>query len=224
MRALKQPGGAGHTGVKISAVLLALVFLLPACTGAKATESTESPEKSAVSSVLEESFEPPAGNSVLDQISLSYSAGQFVEGAVSADDLEMILRSGAKAPSAKNAQPWRFTVITQESAVQRLYQQAAAGTVLVVLSGQEELATDTVEFDCGLAAGYMQLAAESLGYGARILISPVSALEQDREEYGIPEGYKVLAAIAIGQTDVDDAATATPRDPLSELVNDADLQ
>lgn len=162
-----------------------------------------------------------SGVPVLELIAASCSASAFTDGKVSDRDIERILTSGTKAPSAKNAQPWHFTVIKNYETASGLLNQARDGNVIIVVSGKRDIATDTMQFDCGLATQNMQLAAESLGLGARIFIEPVHEIENQRGRLGIPEGYDVLVALLIGYVDdsIDTAVSATPRDMLSNHVN-----
>ena len=162
-----------------------------------------------------------AGNPVLQALTTSFSARNFIPGEIPHYDIEAILLSGARAQSARNAQPWRFTVVTNYADVRQMHGGAAEGNAVIIISGRIDNALQTTDFDCGIAAAYMQIAAESLGYGARMLVSPVNMIEQRRADFDIPEGYRVVMAIIIGTAEdaVDGFASATPRNPLSEIVN-----
>lgn len=198
-------------------LLLAVCVLFPAACGAQArTADTPGFIAETTPDTLRGS-----GNAVLNLIADSYSADAFVPGEVPGSDLALILQSGAKAPSAKNAQPWHFTVITNDDIVKELLPKAAQGCVAIAISGKTDLVTDTMAFDCGLATENMQLASEALGYGARIFLQPVGEIDSRRGEFGIPDGYEVLAALLVGavKDPVDAIASATTRAPLSELVN-----
>lgn len=114
----------------------------------------------------------------------AYDKSRLVE----ADKLERILEAGRLAPSACNAQPWRFVVVTDPSLAEKVG-KAAAGLgmnkfakdapvhILVV----EESANITSRLggklkgkhfpliDIGIVAAHMVLAAESEGLGSCIL-------------------------------------------------------
>ena len=162
-----------------------------------------------------------AENPVLEALTTSFSARLFTPGEIPRYDIEAILLSGARAQSARNAQPWRFTVITNYADVRQIHANAAEGNIIIVISGRIDNPLPTTEFDCGIAAAYMQIAAEALGYGARMLISPVNRIEERRADFDIPEGYRVVMAIIIGTADdaIDGFTSATPRNPLSDIVN-----
>lgn len=165
--------------------------------------------------------EATVDNEVVQAILDSYSAKSFVEGAVSDDDLQLILQSGAKAPSSRNTQPWYFTVVTGDKASE-LIREAPDGSVLIIISGLDVTSEDMlVDYDCGLASAYMYLAAQALGYGAHIYKYGVSDInETQREELEIPDGYNAVMMMLIGnvQEDVDAVSSATTRNPLDETV------
>ena len=160
-------------------------------------------------------------NPVLNRLTASFAARRFIEGEVPAYEIEAILLSGARAHSARNQQPWRFTVITEWEDVQRLHRNAAHGNVVIVISGRINHFMPSVEVDAGIAVAYMQIAAESLGLGARILGLAVDVLEEYRGNFDIPEGYRVVIALIVGTASdaVDGFASATPRNPLDNIVN-----
>ena len=79
-----------------------------------------------------------------------------------------------------------------------------------------------VDFDCALATENMFIATLSLGLGARIYTGPVGRINADmRETLQVPEGYRVVSALRIGNlTDDADAVTqATSRKEMKEVVN-----
>ena len=162
-----------------------------------------------------------AENPVLQKLTTSFSARQFTLGEVPRHDIETILLSGARAQSARNAQPWRFTVVTNYDDVRQMHSNAAVGNIVIIISGRIDNVLPTTEFDCGIAAAYMQIAGEALGYGVRMLVSPVSMIESRRDDFGIPEGYRVIMAIIIGTADdaLDGFTSATPRNALDDIVN-----
>ena len=201
------------TFIRNITALMACVFVFASCTSAVASATPE-PEQTGTLSVIAE-------NPVLQQLTTSFSARHFIPGEVPVYDIEAILLSGARAQSARNAQPWRFTVVTNYEDVRQMHSRAADGNIVIIISGRIDNVLPTTEFDCGIAAAYMQIAAEALGYGARMLVSPVNMIEQRRDDFDIPEGYRVIMAIIIGTAEdaVDGFASATPRNPLSDIVN-----
>ncbi len=163
------------------------------------------------------------GNSVTDVILSAYTARSFIAKPVADSDIDLILRCGIKAPSARNSQPWRFTVVKDQKIVGSIARNVAAGNILVVVSGVEtEQGGANVDFDCALATQNMVVAAQSLGLGAHIYTGPVQQINSTmKETLDIPNGYRVVSVIQIGHIDssVDAVSSASPRNALKEVVN-----
>ncbi len=77
------------------------------------------------------------------------------------------------------------------------------------------------DFDCGLAAQNMVIAAAALGYGVKIVSSPTMSLNGEKhdaicEQLGVDPAMQAVAVLLIGRADgtVDAAAGASTRDSL----------
>jgi nitroreductase len=164
-----------------------------------------------------------ATSPVTDLILSSYSERAYTTVPVTDQQLEVILKCGIKAPSAVNAQPWRFTVIRDEATVKQIIRDALPGNVLIVISGAEpkQGSASTADFDCGLATESMFIAAHGLGLGARIYGSPAAIVTRNRVAYQIPEGFSPLMVLRVGNVDksVDAVSAASPRKTFDEVVN-----
>ena len=163
-----------------------------------------------------------SGNAVIDAILTGYSVRNYTTQPVSEKQLDLILKCGIKAPSANNRQPWKFTVIRDDSTMKAIIKDVVPGNVLIVISGVEsQPAGRTPDFDCGLATHSMFVAAEGLGLGARIYGSPVGNINLKREVYQIPAGYKAVIVLRIGNVDkgVDAVSGASARKTAEEVVN-----
>ena len=135
--------------------------------------------------------------------------------AVEPEKLERILEAGWLSPSACNAQPWRFVVVTDKELAVRVGKAAAgmgknkfARTAPVHILVVEESANITSLLggkvkdkhfpliDVGIAAAHLVLAAESEGLGSCILgwfdEKEIKALT------GIPASKRLLLDILIG--------------------------
>lgn len=165
-------------------------------------------------------YAQPAGNLVTETILSGISEREYTTVPVTDQQIDLILKCGIKAPSAMNNQPWRFTVIKDEPTIKSIISNAIAGNVVIVVSGLETNGT-TPDFDCGLAAQSMFIAAHSLGLGARMYGSPTRNMATKREQYQIPAGYKPVIVLRIGNIAkaVDAVSSASPRKPDSEIVN-----
>ena len=160
-------------------------------------------------------------NCVTDAIMSGYSERTYTSEPVTTQQLDLILKCGIKAPSARNNQPWKFTVIRDEATMKEAIGNAVAGNVLIIVSGIESREGTTPDFDCGLAAESMFIGAHGLGLGARIYGGPVGNINSKKELFQIPSGYKAVVILRIGNIDksVDAVSGATSRKNAEEIVN-----
>ena len=151
-----------------------------------------------------------------------YSARNFITGAIPAADLNAIIQAGARAPSAANQQPWRFTVVRTLSLAQKIVPQAVEGNALIVVSAAGDGKTNTREIiDCALATESIYLAAQALGYGSRIYTGPINNLnEKLKGELGIPAGSSAVAIVRVGKVQpvADAVSAASARKKAEEIV------
>jgi len=98
--------------------------------------------------------------------------------------------------------------------------KAALGDSPVAVLVYMDPATASPEpaFDCGLAVQNMYIAANSLGYGAKVISSPTMVLNGERHdeicaEFGLDTSLQAVAVLLIGKTDesVDGASGASIR-------------
>jgi nitroreductase len=160
-------------------------------------------------------------NCVTSVILSGYSEKAYTSEPVTDQQLELILKCGIRAPSARNIQPWKFTVIKDEANMKEIVGDAVPGNVLIVISGIESESGTTPDFDCGLATESMFVAAHGLGLGARIYGSPTGKINTNKDLYQIPSDYKAVMVLRIGNKDktVDAVSAATQRKKFEEVVN-----
>lgn len=160
-------------------------------------------------------------NCVTSVILSGYSERSYTSEPVTDEQLEVILKCGIKAPSARNLQPWKFTVINDEATMKEIIGDVIQGNVLIIISGKESENGNTTDFDCGLATESMFVAAHSLGLGARIYGSPTGKINSNKDLFQVPSGYKAVMVLRIGNKDenVDAVSAATPRKKFEEVVN-----
>jgi nitroreductase len=140
---------------------------------------------------------------------------------VTDQQVDLILKCGIKAPSGRNNQPWRFTVVKDEATMKEVIGNVVAGNVLIIVSGLLSDSGNTPDFDCGLATQNMFTAASSLGLGARIYGGPIASANTKRDLLQIPAGYKPVIILRVGNIDksVDAVSGASARKPQEEIVN-----
>ena len=159
--------------------------------------------------------------SALDVIMSRTSIRHFTGEAVSAEQLEILLKAGMAAPTAMNSQPWRFVVLTDQDRIANLLgggprsgMFTEAGAVIVVCGqttmmrkpfGQPDAPAVEMENifwyeDCSAATENILLAAKALGLGAvwtagdpaTERIAPLAAA------LGLPENVVPLSIIPVG--------------------------
>jgi len=163
-----------------------------------------------------------AANSITEQLLSAFSERSYSTVPVTDQQLDLILRCGIKAPSARNGQPWKFTVVRDESAMKEIINNVVPGNVIIIISGiVSEQEGVNADFDCGLAAENMFIAAHGLGLGARIYGSPAGPVNDKRDAFGIPDGYIPVVVLRVGNIDksIDAVSSATPRKSMEEVVN-----
>ncbi len=161
---------------------------------------------------------------VLQAISNRRSHRSYKNEQLPEDILASILKAGLEAPSARNRQPWHYSVVQNAELIQEVHEEAIknmtaysggsrykdpdfqifyhAPTVIFIFADKEFYWSHV---DCGIAVENMALAAEGLGVGSVILGLPLPAFKGDnaddlRDRLGCPEGYDFVIAIALGYT------------------------
>ena len=117
-----------------------------------------------------------SSQTVIDNIMTRTSVRSFTPEAVSNDTIEVLLKAGMAAPSAMNAQPWDFIVVTDRGMLDTLnvihpYAHLEGAPLAIVVCGNMAKAIDgpAQEFwvqDCSAASENILLAAHALGLGA----------------------------------------------------------
>ena len=137
--------------------------------------------------------------------------GKFLPDKITEDELNAILRAGVRAPSARNSQPWHFTVVRDDASLAKgIMSNITEGNILIVISGPGDSKTNgSVILDCGLATENIYLAAQALGLGSRIYTGPVDAINSKyKESLGLPSGYSAVAVVRVGRIESVDAVSA----------------
>lgn len=147
---------------KILPVMLISAGILSACGGQKCEE-----DKSAACNV---------GDVVIENIMTRTSIRQFTDQPIAKDTLDLIVKAGMAAPSAVNAQPWAFVVVTDKEVLDSLnvvkpWFNLKTATAAIIVCGDMSKAMEGPgrEYwvqDCSAASENILLAAHALGLGA----------------------------------------------------------
>jgi nitroreductase len=163
------------------------------------------------------------GNSTIDIILSGYTARKMTTQPVTDSQIDLILKCGMKAPSARNSQLWKFTVVKDNTLAGKIIPNMTPGNILIVVSGQETGQDGiNVDFDCALATENMFIAAQALGLGGHIYGGPVKNVNSTlKPDLGIAEGYRVITILLIGNIEkpVDAVSSASTRKKMEEIVN-----
>ena len=156
----------------------------------------------------------------LECIKTRRSVRKFTEQPVDRALLEQVVAAAAYAPSWKNTQIARYTVVTDPAKKQRLADEcmmdfafnqktsshAPALVVVTAITGRSgyerdgsfstSQGTHWQSFDAGVAAQTFCLAAHALGLGT--VIMGIFDEDKVKQVIEVPEGQKVAALIAVG--------------------------
>ncbi|MDR0496031.1 MAG: nitroreductase family protein [Treponema sp.] len=163
-------------------------------------------------------------NSTAMEIILNHYAASrnFTSGGIPRADLDRIIQAGVRAPSARNAQPWHFTIVQTQNLATQIVSNNVEGNVLIVVSAPGDGKTNYVQIlDAALAVESIYLAAQALGYGSRIYTNPVDTINARlKTELGFPAGYSAVAVIRVGRIEaVDAVSAASSRKRAEDIVN-----
>jgi nitroreductase len=131
------------------------------------------------------------------------------------DVVRTILDAGRRAQSAKNDQPWEFIAIRERSVLQDLSATSlnvahiARSALTVAIVTPPPSSKETILFDAGQSAAYMQLAAWELGVVS--CLATIWESEQARNILEFPDDMHLRLAIAFGYPTPEDAKPRAAR-------------
>ena len=172
-------------------------------------------------------------NPVIQTIMARRSIRAYTDQTVSRELLDKITECGIYAPNGMNAQQWEVRIVDSKEWLDNAtsqYQQSVKGTpaekefenpnfknmfrnapAVIFVAHKPGHCT---QVDCGLMAGNMMLAAQSLGLGSICMMGPLVWLKSDAgkpiiESLGFSDGYEPLLCVGIGYAD--EQPEASPR-------------
>ncbi|MDR0818794.1 MAG: nitroreductase [Oscillospiraceae bacterium] len=162
-------------------------------------------------------------NDVLKAISDRRSIRQYKPEQITKEQLDTLLKAAVEAPSARNSQPWHFTVVRDQAVIKEVNDAAcdvlaksgggygqvrdifySAPTVIFISADKE--ATPWSSLDCGITAQTIALAAHSIGLGTVLLGLPAMGWDGVNDAklnalLKFPAGYAFAIAVAVGIPD-----------------------
>jgi nitroreductase len=161
-------------------------------------------------------------NPVINAILKRRSIRRYSGDPVNKSDLQILLKAGMYAPSARNQQPWHFIVIDDGSILKNITEihpyagMLTQAELAILVCGDEdlELSKGYWSVDCAAATQNILLAAHSMGLGAVWLgVYPREERQKGiRELFKLPDQVHPFALISIGYP----AETKAPPDRFKE--------
>ncbi|GHV11137.1 NAD(P)H nitroreductase [Spirochaetia bacterium] len=152
------------------------------------------------------------GNPVLTAISERRSIRSYKGDKITKEQFDILLKAAEEAPSARNAQPWHFSVVQNPAILAEINAEACKnlnrdGNIFHGAPAAIFLSCDAASrwarLDCGIATQTIALAAHSIGLGTVILGLPDAAFTGPQGDHfnkllKFPAGHSFAVAIAIG--------------------------
>ena len=164
-------------------------------------------------------------NAVIENLLTRRSVRSFRDQAISEEDLQLILKTAAYAPSGMGKQTWKFTAVTDRAKIQKLAAAIAQELkrenydmynpqVLIIPSNERESIWGKEDNACALENIF--LAAHSLGIGSVWInqlqgICDVPAIRAILDEFEIPTDHVVYGMAALGYPAAEPAKEVTKK-------------
>lgn len=172
----------------------------------------------------------PMHNEVINAIMSRRSIRQYHQVPVGRDTIMQIMTCGINAANGQNKQSWEVRIIDNLATMQQVQDLMVAGNPALpaeMLRGcmrgapvmtfiARDKGYDFSAYDCGLLAGNVMLAAQSLGVGSICLGSPVRFINDAENSaeilslLGFSENYELSLCVGLGYAN--ETPEAKPRD------------
>ena len=145
---------------------------------------------------------------MLEFLNTRRSIRRFTDEPVAKEDLKEILNTAMLAPSAKNAQPWHFVVVTDPAIKKELAENhpfmhmAEFAPMVIIVCADPEIAVHGQSYsDSSAATMNILYAAKALGYGACWcgVYPNEERMEAFKRILNIPENILPFSAVPIGR-------------------------
>ena len=153
----------------------------------------------------------PQKNQVIETIMARRSIRAYKPEPVPHDILDQILECGINAPNGMNAQQWEV-----RPSFVNMFRNAPTVIFIAHKPG------GCTQVDCGLMAGNMVTAAQSLGIGSVCMMGPLGFFSTPEgkpflESLQLSEGYELLLCIGMGYANEQPAAKPRNRDVIKYI-------
>ncbi len=161
-----------------------------------------------------------------DVIHSRRSIRKYKDKPVEQEKLRKIMDAVRVAPSARNREPWKFIVLTEQKTKQEIYERAYnskdfilyAPVIIAAVGYPADYVTTNGniahQVDIGIAGEHIALSATALGLGC----CWIAAFKQDemKKILGVPDDAHIVALFTIGYPD--EVPEPKERKSLSEIV------
>ncbi|MGH7765049.1 MAG: nitroreductase family protein [Candidatus Dormibacteraceae bacterium] len=162
-------------------------------------------------------------NPVFDAVRTVLAVREFDDRPLPEGLLDRIAQSAHLTASASNLQPWHFVMVDRREHLQELgrlvrtgpYTANAAAAVIVAFEKSNVLAIS----DASRAIQSMMLTAWAEGVGSN-WTGFAGRLDGVRQEFGLPDGYDVLAVVPFGYPKRKLGLGKKKRKPIGDVVSD----
>ena len=172
----------------------------------------------------------PMQNEVINAIMARRSIRQYHQVPIARDTIMQIMTCGINAANGQNKQSWEVRIIDTPATMQQVQDLMVVGNPALpaeMLRGcmrgapvmtfiARDKGYDFSAYDCGLLAGNIMLAAQSLGVGSICLGSPVRFINDAQNSaeilalLGFSENYELSLCVGLGYAN--ETPEAKPRD------------
>lgn len=147
----------------------------------------------------------------MDIINKRRSIRRYCSKSISDESLELLVRAGMQAPSAKNQQAWGFYVITNKENLQYIsedipsakFASDAAAAIIVLFNHEKEKAPNITQQDLASATTNILLKATQLEIGSCwCAVYPYEdRILAVKERFSFHENYEPFSLIVLGYPD-----------------------
>ena len=147
----------------------------------------------------------------LDVLKKRRSIRQYIEEAITEEQLQMVINAGLLSPSSRAIRPWELIVVQNKDTLKKMSEcrvgsakmLANASAAIVVVADEEK--SDVWTEDCSIVMSNMHLMADSLGLGScwiqgRLREAPDGQTTEDylRNILGYPKEIRLEAILSLG--------------------------
>jgi len=174
-------------------------------------------------------------SSLIEIIQKRHSVRNFKDTSVDKNTLISIVEAAQPAPSACNAQPWRFVAVTDTTLLKEIVTKGLGGVVpnkwaisapvIIIGCAKLNLLTHHIgesvkgihyhQIDLGIAMEHMVLRATELGLGTCWI--GWFKEKNIKKLLDLPKGWKIISLLALGYP-FEEVTSSTPRLNLDEIL------